>query len=89
MTTSPSFDLDRRRALVTGGAGGLGLGISEALAGAGARVAVLGRSDAADEAAARIDGIAVRADLVVFLASGASDYVHGIVLPVDGGWLGR
>jgi 2-deoxy-D-gluconate 3-dehydrogenase len=25
----------------------------------------------------------------VFLASGASDYVHGIVLPVDGGWLGR
>jgi 2-deoxy-D-gluconate 3-dehydrogenase len=25
----------------------------------------------------------------VFLASAASDYVHGIVLPVDGGWLGR
>jgi 2-dehydro-3-deoxy-D-gluconate 5-dehydrogenase len=25
----------------------------------------------------------------VFLASPASDYVHGIVLPVDGGWLGR
>ena len=25
----------------------------------------------------------------VFLASGASDYVHGIVLPVDGGWLAR
>jgi 2-deoxy-D-gluconate 3-dehydrogenase len=25
----------------------------------------------------------------VFLASSASDYVHGVVLPVDGGWLGR
>ncbi|MDR7275640.1 SDR family oxidoreductase [Catenuloplanes atrovinosus] len=25
----------------------------------------------------------------VFLSSAASDYVSGIVLPVDGGWLGR
>src|SRR5690606_25052957 len=25
----------------------------------------------------------------VFLASAASDYVDGVVLPVDGGWLGR
>lgn len=29
------------------------------------------------------------AGATVFLASGASDYVHGTVLPVDGGWLGR
>jgi 2-dehydro-3-deoxy-D-gluconate 5-dehydrogenase len=57
------FDLSGRRALVTGGAGGIGLGISEALAAAGASVAVLGRSDATERAAERVGGVAVRADL--------------------------
>jgi len=25
----------------------------------------------------------------VFLASAAADYIHGAILPVDGGWLAR
>ncbi len=29
------------------------------------------------------------AGAAVFLASSASDYVHGTVLTVDGGWMGR
>lgn len=29
------------------------------------------------------------AGATVFLASAAADYVHGVVLPIDGGWLGR
>ena len=29
------------------------------------------------------------AGAAVFLASGASDYVNGVILPVDGGWLAR
>ena len=27
--------------------------------------------------------------IVIFLTSEASDYVHGIVIPIDGGWMAR
>jgi 2-deoxy-D-gluconate 3-dehydrogenase len=57
------FDLAGRRALVTGGGSGLGRGMAEALVGAGATVALVGRSERAEEAARELGGVAVRADL--------------------------
>lgn len=62
------FSLDGRVALIAGGGGAIGAAIAEAFAGAGARVAVSGRtSDTLDAAAARIaaagsEGLAVVAD---------------------------
>jgi 2-deoxy-D-gluconate 3-dehydrogenase len=63
LPTSALFDLGGRRALVTGGGGGLGSAIAAALAGAGAELAVLGRSDSVEAVAASVGGHAVRADL--------------------------
>jgi 2-deoxy-D-gluconate 3-dehydrogenase len=51
VTVLDQFRLDGRRALVTGGAGGLGTAMSEALADAGAQVAILGRSQNVDTVA--------------------------------------
>jgi 2-deoxy-D-gluconate 3-dehydrogenase len=62
MASNP-FDLTGRRALVTGGSGGIGRGLADALAQAGATVAVLGRSDRTDEVAAEIGGVPIRSDL--------------------------
>ncbi|HEY0301234.1 MAG TPA: hypothetical protein VGC36_07880 [Rhizomicrobium sp.] len=31
----------------------------------------------------------IRRAAAAFLSSAASDYVHGVLLPVDGGWLAR
>jgi 2-deoxy-D-gluconate 3-dehydrogenase len=57
------FDLSGRRALVTGGGRGLGRGMAEALVGAGATVALVGRSTDVEDAAGELGGVAVRADL--------------------------
>ncbi len=46
------FDLSGKVAIVTGGNGGIGLGIALGLAQAGAKVAILGRNAAKSEAAA-------------------------------------
>ena len=54
---SDLFDLTGRTALVTGSTRGLGLALARALAGAGARVAINGRTrEACEAAAAGIDG---------------------------------
>jgi 2-dehydro-3-deoxy-D-gluconate 5-dehydrogenase len=57
------FDLSGRRAVVTGGGRGLGRGMAEALVGAGATVALVGRSTDVEDAASELGGVAVRADL--------------------------
>jgi 3-oxoacyl-[acyl-carrier protein] reductase len=58
------LELQGARALVAGGSGGLGGAIADALAGDGARVALVARaSDRLTERAAALDGLAVPADL--------------------------
>ena len=62
-----SFDLTGRIAMVTGGNGGIGLGMAQGLAAAGARVVVVGRNAAKNAAAVeRLGGgsFAITADLV-------------------------
>jgi 2-deoxy-D-gluconate 3-dehydrogenase len=61
--TAELFDLSGARALVTGGGRGLGRAMAAALADAGASVAVIARSEQAEEAARELGGIGVRADL--------------------------
>ena len=56
------FDLSGRAAIVTGGNGGIGLGIAEGLACAGASVSIIGRDEAKTAAAAeRLRGHGVEA----------------------------
>ena len=60
-----AFDLSGRVAVVTGGNGGIGLGMARGLAGAGAKVVVAGRNAQKSAAAAKeIGGIAIEADVL-------------------------
>jgi 2-deoxy-D-gluconate 3-dehydrogenase len=67
--TNPLFDLAGRVAVVTGGNGGIGLGMARGLAAAGAAVAIVGRNHAkSDAAVAELTGsggraIAITADV--------------------------
>jgi NAD(P)-dependent dehydrogenase (short-subunit alcohol dehydrogenase family) len=61
-----TFDLNGRTALVTGGAGTVGMALARALAGAGARIVLSGRDgEALERAAAELgaDALAIPADL--------------------------
>ncbi|MEO3807745.1 3-hydroxybutyrate dehydrogenase [Sphaerisporangium sp. B11E5] len=74
MTAEAVADLTGRRALVTGGAGGIGLACARRLAAAGARVVIVDvREDLAREAAAELGGEAVAADLTDMAAVDALD----------------
>jgi len=81
--------LDGKVALVTGGAGGIGSAISEAMAGAGARVAVADlHQDDATETAQAIGGFAVEMDVTDFdalagVAQKVEDALGGIDILVN------
>jgi NAD(P)-dependent dehydrogenase (short-subunit alcohol dehydrogenase family) len=81
-TAARMFDLDGRVAIVTGASSGLGAAVARALAGLGARVAVVARRhDRLAELAKEIDGVAVTCDL--------SDLEHvGSIVPVVADALG-
>ncbi len=75
--------LSGRRALVGGGASGIGNGIATALAGEGARVALVGRTAVRVEAeAARLGGVPVVADLAT--PGGAAAAVSSAVAALGG-----
>jgi NAD(P)-dependent dehydrogenase (short-subunit alcohol dehydrogenase family) len=70
LAKTPSFRLDGKRALVTGGGRGIGLAAASALAQAGAEVTLAARTSAEIEAAA--EAIGARGDKAAALFAGLS-----------------
>jgi 2-deoxy-D-gluconate 3-dehydrogenase len=62
------FDLTGKVAVVTGGNGGIGLGMALGLAQAGARVSVVGRNQAKSEQAARVISEETKSESLVLVA---------------------
>jgi 2-dehydro-3-deoxy-D-gluconate 5-dehydrogenase len=82
------FDLTGRVALVTGGNGGIGLGIAAGLAQAGATVALVGRNQAkGDEAVHQLQALGARS--VFFAADVADDAACRAMVRDAVGQLGR
>ena len=65
------FDLSGRVAIVTGGNGGIGLGMARGLADAGAAVAVVGRNEAKSKAA--VEDLAKRGVKAIAVATDVTD----------------
>ncbi|GAA1516229.1 hypothetical protein GCM10009677_56930 [Sphaerisporangium rubeum] len=87
VTAEAEAGLTGRRALVTGGAGGIGLACARRLAGAGARVVVVDvRADLARQAAAEIGGEAMAADLTDMAAVESLDLTGVDILVNNAGF---
>lgn len=96
-----TYDLSGKTALVTGSNRGIGKAMADALEEAGAKVIrTLSKDcDLSDRKAVyafvkripagRWGEASDIAGACVFLCSPAAAYVHGAILPVDGGWLAR
>ena len=69
--TSGRFDLSGKVAIVTGGNGGIGLGIARGLADAGADIAVVGRNEA--KSAAAVTDLKSRGVKVIAVATDVTD----------------
>jgi 2-dehydro-3-deoxy-D-gluconate 5-dehydrogenase len=67
----PLFDLSGKVAIVTGGNGGIGLGLARGLADAGADIAIVGRNEAKSKAA--VDDITARGVKTISVAADVTD----------------